>query len=403
MRILQVNAVYGHGSTGIIVRDIEQLCVDQGFECYVASQDANVCNARCGYLIGNKFDYKLHALLCRIAGKQAYYSKCATKKFLKFIDSISPDIVHLHILHNNYIHLNLLLKHLSKRNIKTVVTLHDCWYYTGGCFHYTNVRCNKWKDSCGHCVKRRQDTPAYLYDASAQILRDRVKYFSAISNLTFVGCSDWVAAEISKSLLKDCGKITCIHNGFDLDVFRPRISDLKERLGLQGKFVVLGPASKWLQSINRAELIYFSEHLPEDCVLLLFGCTSLSIETPANIRCYGFTRDRDELAELYSMADVMANCSREDTLSSLNLEAQACGTPVVTYEATGSKETVDGICGFSVETGNYRQLYDTVMYIRKKGKKSLSNQCRDYIAREFEKRTNYMKYINLYKTLCNNE
>lgn len=399
MKVLQINAVYGHGSTGVIVRDIEQLCINQGIDCYVASQDVNVCNAKHGYHIGNIFDYKLHALLCRIAGKQAYYSRCATKKLIKFIDSILPDIVHLHVLHNNYIHLNLLLDYLAKKNIKTVVTLHDCWYFTGGCFHYTDVKCKKWMNSCGNCVKQKEDTPAYLYDASAQILQDRVKYFSKISDLTFVGCSEWVTAEISKSRLKDCGKFTCIHNGFDLDIFKPRVTDLKERLGLQEKFVVLGPASKWLQSINREELTYFSENLPEDCIMLLFGCQSSNIKTLPNIRCYGFTRDRDELAELYSMADVMANCSREDTLSSLNLECQACGTPVVTYEATGSKETVDGVCGFAIETGDYQQLFKAVMNIRKKEKNSLSVQCREFISNEFGKKENYRKYISLYKEL----
>ena len=401
MKILQINAVYGRGSTGIIVSELEKLCEQEGLECYVASQDINVCNSKRGYHIGNKFDYKLHALLCRVAGKQAYFSRCATKKLLKFIDSISPDIVHLHILHNNYIYLNLLLRYLSKKNIKTVVTLHDCWYYTGGCFHYTSVKCDKWRDSCGDCVKQRQDTPAYLYDASTQILRDRVKYFSAISDLTFVGCSKWVTAEFSKSLLKDCGQIMCIHNGFDLNIFKPRMSNLKEILDLQDKFVVLGPASKWLQSINHKELEYFSEHLPNDCVLLLFGCESSNFEMSSNVRCYGFIHDRDELAKLYSMADVMVNCSREDTLSSLNLEAQACGTPVITYDATGSKETVDGICGFAVETGNYQQLFENVMNIREKGKDNFSIQCRDFIFREFEKNTNYRKYLTLYKKIVN--
>lgn len=399
MKVLQINAVYGHGSTGIIVRDLEQICEDRGIECYVASQDKNVCKSKRGYHIGNIFDYKLHALLCRIAGKQAYFSKRSTRKLLEYIDKVSPDIVHMHIIHNNYIHLNLLLEYLAENKIKTVVTLHDCWFFTGGCFHYTNVGCDKWKHNCGECIKQKQDTPAYLYDASSRILNDRVKYFTAIPKLIFVGCSKWVASEISKSKLKNCGKIMYIHNGFDLDIFKPRVSDLKERLGLQDKFIVLGPASKWLQSVNRKELKYFSDHLPENCVLLLFGCNSSDIEISSNIRCYGYTRDRKELAQLYSMADVMANCSREDTLSSLNLEAQACGTPVVTYEATGSKETVDGVCGFAVETGNYHQLYAVVMNIREKGKKSFSVQCREFICREFEKNTNYKKYITLYREL----
>ena len=143
---------------------------------------------------------------------------------------------------------------------------------------------------------------------------------------------------------------------------------------------------------------YFSEKLPDDCVLLLFGCKSIEKDT-SNIKFYGFTRNRDELAELYSMADVLVNCSREDTLSSLNLECQACGTPVVTYDATGSKETVDGINGYAVETGNYNELFAKLMYVYTKGKMHFSKGCRCFIEKEFEKETNYKKYISFFKNL----
>ena len=369
MKVLQINAVYGHGSTGVITRDIEQLCESSGIKCYVASPAPKVRDAKRGFLIGNSLDHKLHALLSRINGKQAYYSRLTTKRLLAFMDEIRPDIVHLHNLHSNYIHLNMLLQYLAKKDIRTIVTLHDCWFFTGGCFHYASVGCTKWQSKCEGCIKQKQDTPAYLYDASTKIQNDRLKYFSAIPRLTFVGASKWVASELSKSRIKECGKITYIHNGFDLNVFSHRASDLRQRLKLTDKFVVLGPASKWLQPINRETFEYFVKHLPKDCTLLLFGSNDKLDNLPDNVKLYGYTHNREELAELYSMADVMVNCSREDTLSSLNLEAQACGTPVVTYDATGSKETVDGVCSFAIETGDYTKLCHATMEVREKGKK----------------------------------
>lgn len=401
MKLLQINAVYGHGSTGVITRDIEQLCELLNIDCYVASPDPMVRNAKRGYLMGNVLDHKMHALLSRIAGKQAYFSKRATRRLLAYMDEIKPDIVHLHNLHSNYIHLNMLLQYLAKKDICTVVTLHDCWFFTGGCFHYTTVGCNKWKNSCGHCIKQRQDTPAYLYDASTKIQNDRLKYFSAIPRLIFVGASKWVASELSKSRIKECGKITYIHNGFDLNVFSPRTSDLRQRLNLTDRFVVLGPASKWLQTINRGTFEYFVKHLPKDCTLLLFGSNDKPDNLPDNVKLYGYVHNREELAELYSMADVMVNCSREDTLSSLNLEAQACGTPVVTYDATGSKETVDGVCGFAVEVGNNEKLFDSVMSVRSLGREHFGKLCREFISKNFEKDINYGKYISLYKQIVN--
>lgn len=128
MKVLQINAVYGFKSTGIIVKDIENCIEQSGSDAYVAYATSNGMPKR-GYKIGNKFDWKIHALYARIFGKQAYASKRATKKLLKWIDSIAPDVVHLHNLHSNYINLNLLCDYLAKNNIKTVVTLHDCWFF----------------------------------------------------------------------------------------------------------------------------------------------------------------------------------------------------------------------------------------------------------------------------------
>lgn len=396
MKVLQINAVYGYGSTGIIMRDIQECAAQNGINAYVAFPVGFGETNAYAYEIGHKADRKMHALLCRIAGKQGYFSSGPTKILLQYIDRLRPDIVHLHNLHSNYIHVNLLLKYLAARDIRTIVSMHDCWYLTGGCFHYASIGCDKWQTGCGQCPKRKQDTPALLYDASARILGDRRKYLTAIKQLTMVGVSEWIAAEAKKSVLREKNILT-IHNGIDLTVFRPRRSDLCKRLGIEGKFVLLGPAGKWLLPINRPTLDYFVRQMSPDTILLLFGGMKPVTGLPKQVMFYGYTRNREELAMLYSMADVMVNCSREDTLSSLNLEAQACGTPIVTYDATGSRETVDGQCGFAVETGNHEALWNAVLTVRYIGKNRLGEACRQWIAREFEKKSNYVKYIELYK------
>ena len=177
MRVLQVNAVYGVGSTGVIVEDIHNLSIEKGIESYVAYSTTNKSMVPNGYKIGNNLGKKMHALFSRINGMQAYFSTNATRKFLRYIDEIKPDIVHLHNLHSNYINLNMLLKYLAEKDIKTVVTLHDCWFYTGGCFHYTSSDCYKWLSGCGDCPKKIADTPAYLFDRSKDVLADRKEYF----------------------------------------------------------------------------------------------------------------------------------------------------------------------------------------------------------------------------------
>lgn len=401
MRILQINAVYGHGSTGTIVRDIEQLCYAEGIECLVASPDPAVRQAKHGFVIGNTIDHKLHAALSRIYGKQAYYSRCATRALLKYMDREKPDIVHLHNLHSNYIHLNMLLDYLAKRDIITIVTLHDCWFYTGGCFHYANAECYRWLEKCGNCPKQKLDTPALLKDCSAQILADRKKYLLAIPRLVVTGVSDWIANEARRTFLADT-KLVTIRNGIDLNVFKPTPSDFRQRLGLEGKYVILGPASKWLSDVNKEVLDKFTKLMHPDEVLLLFGVDVQDTSNlPKNVITYGYTKNREELAQLYTMADVFVNCTREESLSLINIEAQACGTPVVTFDATATPETVDGVYSLSTQVGNPDRLYESVENIRYNNDGEVSKPVISFASKNYDLYSNYEEYLNLYKTLGN--
>ena len=394
MKVLQVNATYGLGSTGTIVRDLKDCCEANGIECHVAYARTTEKVER-GYKIGNWFSNKLHALLSRISGKQAYFSYLPTIRFIRYIRNLQPDVVHLHNLHANYINLPMLLKYLAKNDIRTIITLHDCWWYTGGCFHYTAAGCSKWLDKCGNCPKRYNDTPAYLCDRSATILEDRKKLLQAIPRLTIVGVSDWISNEAHKSFIASKEIIT-IHNGIDLTVFKPTPSDLRDRLGMQDKYVILGPASKWLDPINKEILDYFAKNMKYSEVLLLFGAETADISLPANVKLYGYTRDKYELAALYTMADVFVNCTREDSFSLINIEAQACGTPVVIFDATGPKETVDEENSLNVPIGNCEKLYDYVQFIKRRARDGSNLNCREFISQKFSKTDKFKEYVNLY-------
>ena len=394
-KVLQINAVYGHGSTGTIVRDIEQLCIQTGIECYIASPDPEVRYANHGYKIGNVFDHKLHALLSRVNGRQAYFSHIPTWNLLKWINKINPDIVHLHNLHSNYININILLKYLAKNDIRTIITFHDCWYFTGGCFHYASTCCDRWMKECGKCPKKRLDTTAYFLDKSSRILKDRKKFLNDIPHLTLIGASEWVANECRSSILSNC-TIDVIHNGFNLSVFKPTPSDKRKLYGLEGKFIILGPYSKWHNPINKNTFEFFRSHLNDDMVLVLFGSNSPRLEIRGHVIEVGFINNPIEMAALYSMADVFVNCTREDTLPGVNLECQATGTPVVTYNSTGCKETVDGVCGKAIEVGDYESLYNAVIEFKIIGKQNLEEKCISWIKNNFNDKDAYQKYINLY-------
>ena len=397
MKVLQINATFGQGSTGVIVEHLHQCCLQNGIKSSIACpilSDVETKNDNF-YKIGNWCTRKWHALMSRIAGKQAYYSKCSTRRFIKWVQSINPDVVHLHNLHSNYIHLNLLLKYLSIHDIPTIITMHDCWYFTGGCFHYTSVGCDKWKSTCGDCPKRLNDTKAYIYDASKKILKDRYKYLTSIPRLYLVGCSKWIADEARKSQLKKCD-IRHIYNGFNLNVFKPTYSDKTLLQKLEHKHILLGPASKWLLDVNKDTLNFFIDNMPKDYALLLFGSSAQEKKIADNVVLYGYISNRYELAQLYTLADVFVNCTREDTLSSINLEAQACGTPVVTYDSTGCLETVGGKQDYAVKTGDAEKLLANTIKVIENNKKN-SSECINFIHTSFDINKNAYLYINLYK------
>ena len=394
MKVLQINAVYGYGSTGVIVRDIEHLCEQSGIECYVASPDSKVRESIRGYVMGNTLDHKVHALMSRIHGKQAYFSHIPTKNLLRWMDKVRPDIVHLHNLHSNYINLNMLLDYLAQNDIRTIITLHDCWFYTGGCFHYASAGCNGWLRKCEICPKGKSDPTAIFSKKTAQILSDRKKRLLSIPRLTVTGVSDWISNEARKTFLSNC-KIVTIHNGVDLTVFKPTPSDFRKKLGLDGKYVILGPTSKWLQPVNKEVLQKFTELMQPDEVLLLFGAAQEKVSLPSNVRIYGYTKDRAELAALYTMADVFANTTREDSLSLINIEAQACGTPVVTFSDTGVFDTVDNEFGYKVKTGDAFQLYDAIVEIKNHSIEKTQMLC--WVRKRFDYRLSYIQYIRLYE------
>ena len=396
MKVLEINAIFFYRSTGTIVSDIQSICLKNEIDCYVAYAYSYNKQVILGYKIGCKFLHKIHALLCRIDGKQAYYSFFETFLLLRYIEKLKPDVVHLHNVHNNYLHLNLLLNYLAKNNIATVVTLHDCWFHTGGCFHYTEVKCNRWMHGCGSCPKKLKDTPAYFRDCSSKILSDRIKYFSAIPRLYAVGVSKWILQDAQRVVFKNRPS-SVIYNGVDLEIFKPQGNGFRKSMGWESKEVILGPATKWLASNNESTLKYFLDHVSHNQILALFGVTGERTISHPQLYYIKYTNNRIRMAEIYSSADVMVNCSFEDSLSFINIESQACGTPVVTYDGTGIEETVDGLCGFSVKSGDYVSLFETTCCVL--NHPPSSDSCRAWVSKMFDKNINYTRYIDVYRSI----
>lgn len=403
MKIIQVNATYGYASTGAIVKDIEEMLLGQKHETGIVYQFAET-EPRNGYRMGNALDWKIHAAHSRIFGKQAYASKSATKKMLHWLKIQKPDIVHLHNLHSNYINLNLLLDFLAKEDIATVITLHDCWFFTGKCFHYVQSNCDKWKTECYECPRNKMDIKSWFFDATQKVYRDKKQKFNQIPRLTVVPCSDWMKRQAKESFLKE-KDIIRIYNGIDLDVFLPHNTDFRLQYGLENKFLIFGAANKWLATENKNLFTTLLDTMQEDERLVLFGCTEEMKERVKGcnqILPLGYIKEKQLMSDWFATVDVFANVTSADTLPTVNMEAAACGTPVITYAIGGSPELVINTkTGYVIEPEDYDGFLQAIANIKRK--MIARENCRELALNNFNKMKNYLEYMKLYERIFSGE
>ena len=400
MKVVQINAVCDSGSTGRICRELNDSLIQYGHEGIVLYG-----NGRSDYQFAqkntSKFGVKVHALFSRALGKNAAYSPIATSRIISAIRSYQPDVVHLHNLHGNYVSLKPLLRYLAKHDIPTVVTLHDCWFFTGKCTHYTADGCYKWKTGCHDCPKLKADIPSWFFDRTGEMWSEKKELFGAIPRLAVIGVSDWITNEAKQSFLSDAKILRRIYNWIDLDVFYPRGNGARERFGISGeKFTVLCIGAGWSEDSQKTkDLVKLAQNLSADSEIILAGTVSFADKLPKNIKCVGYISSTDDLAQLYSACDVYVHLSREDTFGKVIAEAIACGTPAIVYDSTACPEIVREDCGFVVETGNVDAVLDAIAKVRK-GKKSFTNICMESAKRRFSKKMLIEVTIDLYKQLC---
>lgn len=163
-------------------------------------------------------------------------------------------------------------------------------------------------------------------------------------------------------------------------------------------------ANKFFLNINKETFNTIVDNLLEDERLIIVGCTQAQINSlPKKVIGLPYIYDRVKLRSIYSSCDIFVNCTREESLSMVNLEAQACGTPVITYASTGVKETVDGKCGFAVNVGNSLELVKKINEVRKMDYELISKNCRKWVYKNFEMKKNYQLYMELYQYIIGKE
>ncbi len=363
-----VNVVLGYGSTGkIVLKQAEEL-TEQGYEVKIAySRDPIPDNAKkYAVKIGSKIDTYFHALYTRLTDKHGLASKKTTKSFLKWADEYNPDMLWIHNIHGYYINYEMLFNWIKSRpEMKVKWTLHDCWAYTGHCAYYSYAKCNRWiNENCSSC-KRCRTYPKSIKSSSEENYIRKKKAFTGVKNLTIITPSKWLKNEVSKSFLKEY-EIEVVNNKIDKRVFKPTKSSFKNDHNLTDKKVILGVANIWEERKGIDDYIKLSQIISDDWVIVLVGKNDYKL--PDNIISIDRTNSKEELAAIYSMADVYVNASHEETFGLTTIEALACGTPVIVYNETAIPEVVSDTCGIVVNPGveNIKDNLDRALEITSK-------------------------------------
>lgn len=404
MKILQINAVNSVASTGQIVKDLNDVLLNKGFESVVAYSKGFSYNLQNEFKMGSVFDTKVHAFLSRLTGKQGYFSKRPTKKLLSFMDNYKPDIVVLHNLHANFINLPLVLKYLAKKDIATVAVIHDCWLYTGKCCHYTVENCYNWKNVCQNCPSLKKHNTSWFFDRTRKLQKDKIELFGSIPRLAVVGVSDWITNEVAQSpVFKNAKVFRRIYNWVDTNTFTEQPSydsdDIKEKLGLKGKKVLLSVAYGWSKDKGINTILEMSEKLNNDEIILLVGDITSDIALNDNIVHIPTTNSAEELAQYYSLADVFIQPSLEETFGKVTAEALSCGTPVVCFNSTTTPELVGDDCGIVLDEFNVDSMLMAAREILATGKDKYYKGCSNKAVSLFSKEKNINEYFELFKYL----
>lgn len=392
MKVVQVNTVCGNGSTGKIVVEVSQMLTEMGVENYVFYNSGTST-----YPLGIKYmsdlDGKLQAVKTRVLGNFGFNSQKATRKLIAELERIRPDIVHLHNLHGNTVHLGMLVNYLKKRPYKIFWTFHDCWTFTGYCSHYDRIGCNQWREEggCHRCPKRR--ATSWFFDRSHYLYEKKKALFSDL-DMTVITPSRWLADQVKQSFLKNCD-VRVIHNGINLKVFHPCESEFRKKYHLEDKYIVLGVSQIWCIQKGTDVFVELSKRLDDRFRIVMVGTNDqIDKQLPESIISIHRTNNQAELAKIYAAADVFVNPTREEVLGLTNIEALACGTPVITFATGGSPETLSPDCGCSVPKNDLDGLESQIRRICET-KPYMSEACVER-AQDFDTVARFRDYIALY-------
>lgn len=402
LKLLQINVAANWGSHGRIAEEIGLEAMAQGWESYIAyGRYANPSKSHI-VKIGDLFDHCLHGAQSLLLDRHGLASCGPTKKLIREIEQIKPDLIHLHNIHGFYLNYPILFRYLSTVDIPVVWTLHDCWAFTGHCAWPIHGHCDRFQEQCCHCPLQSKGYPkSFLLDRSRSNFKLKKRYFRSLQDLHLVTVSRWLEQQVRLSFMQDMD-IRTIYNGLDTEVFRP--SGTPPTSVTDGHPLVLGVCNAWYDWKGLDDMAALRELLPDDYEVMVVGVNEDQMHRlPEGITCIRRTDSVRQLAEIYSQADVFVNPSKVESFGMTTAEALSCGTPSIVYDTSACPEVVDNLTGRVVPLGDVNALAKAVKEICSlPGREAMRQACRERAIRLFNRQDRYKEYLQLYNEVLQN-
>ena len=364
MKVLIVNSVCGVGSTGRICVNLARDFELQGHEVKIAYGRSGVVpekDQKYAIRVGTELDMRVHAFRTRLLDEHGLGSVKATRRFLKWAEEYNPSLLWLHNIHGYYINYELLFDWIKRHpEMQVKWTLHDCWAFTGHCSHFAAIKCEQWTNHCSYCPQLHRYPACYAISSVSKNFDRKCAAFTGVKKMTIITPSKWLADLVKRSFLKEY-PVEVHYNTIDTNVFKPTPSDFRERYNLQKKFIILGVANVWHERKGYNDFLKLAAMLDDRYSVILVGLSKKQLEkVPPRIIGIERTNNQQELAKIYTAADVFFNPTYEDNYPTVNLEAQACGTRVLTYDAGGARETIHSNKSQAIKVGDLQKVIELV-------------------------------------------
>lgn len=365
MKILTINCVNKSGSTGKIICDIERVLSKSEcsfIHCYESGAAPESENEY--KITKNRNEYLFNYIIARVTGKKYGSGSRTTRRLIKKIKETAPDIVHIHCPNTYSVNLYMLLDFLKRNDIRTVVTNHAEFFYTGNCAHANE--CMQFQTGCKKCTKVFDKKYPFLLNRTAYEWRKMKQAFEGFKHLKMVAVSPWALDRMNLSPIAAHTDKSVVLNGADSQVFCIRDGEALKRQLAGDKQLLLFVTARFSTDPEDEKGGYYITELArmlekDNVQVAVVGVINSCNNIPGNMELVGEIREQTKLAQYYSAADLCIMASKRETFGMICAESLLCGTPVVGFKAGGPESIAIKEYTEFVDYGDVNKLKDCVL------------------------------------------